>query len=421
MSEPAEGASVLDRPPSGVQVPETSAPRGRIIGVDLARGIALIGMAATHMLAVQDQQTGHLTTVGWLFAGRASALFAVLAGVSLALVSGGATPRRGRERLRVSATIATRAVLIGLVGLWLGGTGTHVAVILAYYAVLFILALPFLGLRLPTLAVLAIAWALVSPVVSQLWRQQLGGGPNGQVTFETFGEDPVAALRELVVLGYYPVLTWLTYLLAGLAVGRANLRSARTALQLLVLGVVLAAGAWLISAMLLTGGVADELLGVGPSAGGATWWDLASSEGRGTTSTDSWWWLAVAAPHTGTPLDLIGTTGSALAVLGACLLVVRATVLRVLTHPVAAAGSMTLTLYTVHAFALSQPWGEWDSVGYYLTHVVVALVFATLWLHFLRRGPMEWVVHRIASDVGDLVAPREQVSPPGRRRPDWNF
>jgi uncharacterized membrane protein len=427
MSEPAEGASVLDAPPTDVQVAETSAPRGRIIGVDLARGIALIGMAATHMLAVQDRQTGHLTTVGWLFAGRASALFAVLAGVSLALVSGGGTPRRGRARLRVSSTIATRAVLIGLVGLWLAGTGTHVAVILAYYAVLFVLALPFLGLRMPILAVLAIGWALLSPVVSHLWRQHVGGGPNGQVTFASIGEDPVAALRELVVLGYYPVLTWLTYLLAGLAVGRANLRSARTALQLLVLGVVLAAGAWLVSALLLNGGAADSLLAPGPSAAGATWWDLASSEGRGTTPTDSWAWLAVAAPHTGTPFDLIGTTGSAMAVLGLCLLVVRLRVLRWLSHPVAAAGSMTLTLYTVHAFALSQPWGEWDDVGYYLTHVVLALVFATWWLHVFRRGPMEWIVHRIAADVGDLVAPPDPPVPPKRAivedrpRPDWNF
>ena len=42
-------------------------------------------------------------------------------------------------------------------------TETPVAVILAYYAVLFLLALPFLGLRARTLALLAVVWALVSP------------------------------------------------------------------------------------------------------------------------------------------------------------------------------------------------------------------------------------------------------------------
>ena len=300
-----------------------SPARGRVVGVDLARGLALLGMAATHMLAVQDQDTGHLTTVGWLFAGRASALFAVLAGVSLALVTGGQAPRRGTARRRASVAIVVRAALIGLVGLWLAGTGTPVAVILAYYAVLFVVSLPFLGLRAPVLAWLAVGWAVVSPALSHLWRQRLPGGPNDQVTIVSLVDDPLAALRELVLIGYYPVLVWMTYLLAGLAIGRLDLRSARTASGLLGVGVVLAISAWAFSAFLLEGGVAERLLPPGAADAGLTWWDLASTEGLGTTPTDAWGWLVMAAPHTGTPFDLVGTTGSAMAVLGLCLLVVR--------------------------------------------------------------------------------------------------
>ena len=196
--------------------------RGRIIGVDLARGIALIGMAATHMLAVQNQDTGHLTTVGWIAAGRASALFAVLAGVSLALVTGGERPRRGRDRLRSSTSIAVRALLIGGIGLWLAGIGSPVAVILAYYAVLFVLSLPFLGLRTGTLAWLAVVWAFASPVLSHLWRQHLGEGLEDQASFVTLLDDPVATLRELVVLGYVPGLH-----LADLPAGGAGDRAVR--------------------------------------------------------------------------------------------------------------------------------------------------------------------------------------------------
>ena len=137
-----------------------------------------------------------------------------------------------------------------------------------------------------------------------------------------------------------------------------------------------------------------------------------SSEGAGTTSTDTWAWLALAAPHTGTPFDLIGTTGSAMAILGLCLLAVRVDWVRLLTHPVAAAGSMTLTLYTLHVFVLAQPWGEWDSVSYYLTHVVAALTFATCWLLVLPKGPMEWLVHEISADVGNLLVPPRAGRPP---------
>ena len=68
-------------------------PRSRVVGVDVARCLALLGMMATHILpGVVD---GDVPLGFQLAAGRASALFAVLAGVSLVLV-GGREPLRGR-------------------------------------------------------------------------------------------------------------------------------------------------------------------------------------------------------------------------------------------------------------------------------------------------------------------------------------
>ena len=66
-----------------------------------------------------------------LAGGRASALFAVLAGVSMALVSGRQQPVRGRERYAVSARLAVRALLIGALGLLLGVVPSGIAVILS--------------------------------------------------------------------------------------------------------------------------------------------------------------------------------------------------------------------------------------------------------------------------------------------------
>ena len=71
----------------------------------------------------------------------------------------------------------------------------------------------------------------------------------------------------------------------------------------------------------------------------------------GTMPTDTWWWLAVEAPHTGTPFDLAHTTGTALAVLGAMLLLARAA--PAVVWPLAAVGAMPLTLYTLHVTALA--------------------------------------------------------------------
>lgn len=385
---------------------------GRLVGVDLARGIALLGMAATHLLVV-EQRDGTLTLVGWLFAGRASALFAVLAGVSLALVTGGEN-RTGRSTLRrARVAIATRAVLITLLGLSLASIQTPVFVILAYYGVLFLAGLPFLGLSSRALVWFAIGWALLSPVVSAFARSFLDRRTRGQVGFSKLITEPVHAVSELLLTGIYPVVPWLTYLLAGLAVGRMALRQTRTAVRLVVAGIVLAAGAWCVSALLLILGAAPGLLSDANLARGQTWLTYLNWESDGVVPPQLEW-LLLAVPHSGTPFDLIGTTGSAIAVLGLCLLAVRVDWLRWVSHPVAAAGTMTLTLYTVHVIVMAQSWGHGrgDTIAYYAAHAVVALLAATLWLRRFRRGPLEELVHRISTAVARRVVPPDEL-PPG--------
>ena len=66
-------------------------PAGRVVGLDAARALALLGMMATHILVGVDADG--VTLPQQIAGGRASALFAVLAEVSLALMTGGTTPR----------------------------------------------------------------------------------------------------------------------------------------------------------------------------------------------------------------------------------------------------------------------------------------------------------------------------------------
>ena len=62
----------------------------RLFGLDAARGLALLGMFAAHTLA---------TTGETVVDGRSAILFATVAGASLGLITGGATPpARGWRR-----------------------------------------------------------------------------------------------------------------------------------------------------------------------------------------------------------------------------------------------------------------------------------------------------------------------------------
>ncbi len=357
---------------------------GRVVGVDVARAIALIGMAATHIFpgftADGDQHVSHV-----LASGRAAALFALLAGVSLAVASGGGRPPAGSALRAARAGVLARAALLVTVGLLLGQVESPPLVILAYYGLLFVVALPFLGWGTRPLALAAASAAVLAPVASHLLRQ---------VVDPTSIDEPGGAdlLVELFLTGTYPVLTWTAYLFAGLAVGRLPLRRVSVGLRLLVAGVVLAVAAKVVSAILLA------------AVGGES--TLAQSQGRltgpidhllagglfGTTPPGDWRWLTVSAPHSGTTFDLVHTVGTGLAVLGGCLLLSRV-VPRWVLVPFAAAGSMTFTLYTLHVLALADgsPLRTGDPMTLWLWHVLVALVLATIWRTQVGRGPLEWL------------------------------
>ena len=207
--------------------------------------------------------------------------------------------------------------------------------------------------------------------------------------------------RTLALTGYYPVLTWSTYLLAGMAVGRLDLRRLRVAVGLLVVGTTVAVAAAAGSALLLGPGGGAAVLGA----------DALEQRNYGTTPTDSWWWLAINAPHSGTPINFAHTTGTALAVLGAMLLLARWS--RALVWLPAALGSAPLTLYTLHVVLLSGYSGENEPdrvlVGLWVAHVIGAVLIGVLLRLLGWRGPLEAVVSVVGRTVRRLVDRR----PPG--------
>lgn len=350
----------------------------RLQGVDAARGTALLGMVAAHVLP-GERDDGSLTLVEQLVSGRSAATFAVLAGVGLALAS-------GRWDARRRLALLLRALVIGLVGLGLGGLDSGVAVILAYYAVLFVLVQPFLGWRPRRLLLLAAALALLVPVVSQQVRDLLPSRDVDSPGVDRL-DEPGPLLSELLLTGYYPAAAWLAYLLLGLAVGRLALGRARTAALVAATGAGLLALAEAVSRLLLGPLGGREVLGE----------DRELDRGFfGNVPTDRAWWLAVDAPHSTTPPDLVGTAGAALLVLGVALLV--ATRLPVVLAPLAAAGSMPLSLYTAHVALLGLTDTD-DPERYYLLQVAVGLVAAVLWRRYVGRGPLEAALAVVAERV----------------------
>jgi uncharacterized membrane protein len=429
-----------------------SGPRSRVVGVDVARALALLGMMSVHLLP-EVRDDGTLTPAFLLSAGRASALFAVLAGVGLALATGGHRPRL-RPRGPVTAATLTRAVLVTLVGLVLATLNPPVAVILANYGLLFAVGCVVLGSRPRTLLLTAAAWVATAPLADHLLRQHLPPGPGDQPSLATLGR-PLEMLTHLALTGYYPVLLWAPYVLVGLALGRLRLDERSTAVQIALVGLVLASAARVSSDVLLRNGGWQALTRSGPVDVLQPWLGLDQLQARGqygVPPTTTWWWQAVASPHTGTAFDLAGTIGSAMVVLGVCLLVAQAAARttsrrlapsRWLVAGLAATGSMTLTLYSLHVVAADQL-----AIGVAVdpahrgrllaVHMVAAMLLAAVWkapawsrwptgaphtksrhagslpaLAVGRRGPLEWLVAVVSTLAADSVGPGAPRTEPG--------
>lgn len=376
-------------------------PPGRVVGLDVARCLALIGMIATHAL-VSTTPDGGPTFVQQVAGGRSAALFAVLAGTSMALMSGRTEPVTGRAGLRVAARLAVRALVVTALGLLLGGLDTSIAVILTYYGVLFLLGIPFLRLRALPLAVLASLGVVVAPVVSHVVRPHLP--PPGYESPDVgMLLQPLHLLSELTVTGYYPAATWLSYLLAGMAVGRADLSRRGLAVGLAVGGAVLALATRGLSALLLSqAGVSGVLTRTFTGPGDPADLENVLAHGLyGVTPTGSWWWLAVSAPHSGTPFDLAHTIGTSLSVIGVCLLV--APLAPRLLAVVFGAGAMTLTLYSLHVvLRVPEAWPQ-DSVESFLRHVGLVLAIGSVYRLLNRSGPLERFVAFVSSRAVPLA------------------
>jgi uncharacterized membrane protein YeiB len=193
-----------------------------------------------------------------------------------------------------------------------------------------------------------------------------------------FWSTPWGQLVDVATGWHYPFPVWLAFVVAGLGVARAGIL--RTGVQLWMLG----AGA----ALAVVGYGSDAATGA-PASGPVSFWTA----------------LWTADPHSSGLLEVIGSGGFAIAVIGLCLLACR-TVLTWLVLPLRAVGAMPLTAYTaqlvIWAIAATIILGNpGDLRGFRdlepFWPITTALVIAcTAWALLIGRGPLEWLVDRVA-------------------------
>lgn len=387
---------------------------GRLTGIDAARGVALIAIMCVHLLPAAYPSTGRPTLTWIFFPGDSPALFALLAGTGLAFTSGGRRPVRGRAMTAARAGVAVRALLLLVLGLSIGylmPPEPPAYNILIYFAAFFLLTLPFLGLAPRTLFVLSGVFLLVGPLLVHLVGDALPEFSSLNPTVETVLSEPAAVFWQLLLTGTYPALPYMAYLLAGVAIGRLNLRSLRIQVRLLVAGAALAATARLVSwHVLYSADVYTTLLYSIPSLTREQL-DNLLVYGSGGLPTNSLWWMFLTTPDLNTPFSVAWSLGVSLAVVGACLLLARK--FETWLVPLAAMGAMTLTLYYAHLVFLSFEFFYDHRLLWAVVSLVLSALFALAWERAFGQGPVEMLMNAVVRPVRRAVLGRESRGTPG--------
>jgi uncharacterized membrane protein YeiB len=223
----------LGRPtdgPSAGPAPASGARPSRLDGLDLARGLAVLGMVVAHLGPPHPGfDWARPDTWAAVVDGRSAVLFALCAGVSLTLMTRPrpvSDPSAPDDPVMHRRRVLLRAVALFVIGSLLTALDTPVQVILPTYAVCFVATIPLLRARTRTIAGVAAAALLIGPVCTAVGRSVL--------------HDATDPLVHGVLLGAYPGLTWWGVVLVGLLVGRLPLRRTRVRLLLLTAGVTAA-------------------------------------------------------------------------------------------------------------------------------------------------------------------------------------
>jgi len=356
--------------------------RGRIIGLDIARAFAIIGMVLVNFkIAMGAEENGPqwLRSVAALFNGRAAATFVVLAGVGASLGS-----RRARENCdpelqhRAQVTLAKRALFLFVIGwaffpLW-------PADILHYYGVY--LAIGSILLFASSKRLLALAAASVA--VSLVFIVRFDPLANWNLVDYSYRglATPVGFFRNLFLDGFHPVFPWIAFYLFGMWLGRTDLRDPIWRRRLLLWSTVIV--------------VVSEVAA----------WVLLGPKGSSLANLDaqSWRWLFSVEPVPPFPLYVLAGGGTAVLVICGSIwlgdhLPAKA------AEPLVSTGQLALTIYLVHVLVgmvLLDAFGRLDNqtltwaVSTSMAFCAAAILFSWAWRRRFERGPLEAVMRRVA-------------------------
>jgi uncharacterized protein len=353
--------------------------KNRIIGYDLARALALLGMIIVNYKIVMGASTNGppwLLDIVGLLDGRSAATFVVLAGIGISLLSGHPRlPVAPAAMVRIRNTLLKRALFLFTVGLLY--TPIWPADILHFYGVYIAVAAFLLTSSIRKLSALSflLAFSFVPMFMIFAYGQEWNWKTLEYAGFWT----PMGMLRNLFFNGFHPVIPWLAFLLIGMIIGRFDLNDSKIRRRIFWAGLVLA---------LATDGIS---------------WLLIHNLPGGVSQADHETIEAVFGiePMPPMPLYILSGAGAACAVIAGSVSIGKRWGSSRWIQSLVATGQLALTLYVAHVVV---GMGTLDSIGRLENQTLpfsllasgifftASVLFAHAWRNRFERGPIEMLM-----------------------------
>ena len=350
----------------------------RIVGIDVARALAVIGMVIVNFKVVLGEEGQNwVKLLASVFDGKASATFVVLAGVGIALGTNSALRNNDLIKLRMARTkLAKRALFLFVIGL--SYMVIWPADILHFYGVYMLFTLLLITSKPQRILMWAAAVILTYPFLLYWFDYETGWNLDTleYLDFWEFG----GFLRNLFINGFHPVLPWVSFMLIGFWYGKQDLKSdqfLKKAIGVSSVGFIGIQFLSYFSIRILSNGNEETLS------------DL--SEIIGTN------------PMPPLPIYMINGIAIAILVISLCILLGKNYATNKVVVALNNTGQLALTFYVAHVVlgmglieAVSpskmRTYSIEFSFGYALVFSLLCILFANLWLKFKPHGPLEWIM-----------------------------
>jgi uncharacterized protein len=353
----------------------------RIIGIDVARALAVIGMIIVNFKVVFGENgLSWVKSFASVFDGKAAATFVVLAGVGLALMTNSAIKNKDQDKLKiVRRRILKRALFLFIVGI------SYIAIwpadILHFYGIYMAITILLLTSKERTLIATAITLIVAFPILMTFWNYETGWDFN---TLDYQGFWTVKGfMRNLFFNGFHPVIPWTAFMLFGYWFGKQDLHNDKFIKKTF----------W-ISSIIFVSIQALSYLSIS-----------FLSEGNQETAKEL---TEILGTNPMPPLPIYMFNGSAIAfaIISACIIIAKRFENNKIIDALNKTGQLALTFYVAHVIigmgiidainpAKIGNYSIEFSVVYALVFSLSCIVFAVIWRKYKTSGPLEWIMRKI--------------------------